>query len=290
MNQTQTTLGGEDSVDGRVLHVAFELSESKWVLAFSDGRAPAAKARIVSIAGRDLKHLSGELAKAKRRFELPARCGVVSCYEAGRDGFWLHRHLQSIGVQNLIVDSASIAVSRRKRRAKTDRLDARKLLAMLLRHQRGEREVWSVVRVPSVEDEDARQLHRELQQLKKEVLQHRLRINSLLVAQGLKLPIGQDFLPQLGLARLHDGRPVPADLQARLHREYQRLGCGRHSCDRSSERVGSWCGRAARSGSTRYDGCSRCAASASTAPGCWSWSSSGGASSTAARRSAARAD
>jgi transposase len=128
-------------------------------------------------------------------------------------------------VQNLIVDSASIEVSRRKRRAKTDRLDARKLLAMLIRHQLGEREVWSVVRVPSVEDEDARQLHRELEQLKKEVLQHRLRIDSLLVAQGLKLPIGQDFLPRLGLARLHDGRPVPADLQARLHREYQRLGC-----------------------------------------------------------------
>jgi transposase len=90
---------------------------------------------------------------------------------------------------------------------------------MLIRHQHGEREVWSVVRVPSVEDEDARQLHRELKQLKKEVLQHRLRIDSLLVAQGLKLPIGQDFLPQLSLARLHDGRPVPADLQARLHRE-----------------------------------------------------------------------
>jgi transposase len=225
MSQTQTTLVGEHSVEGRVLHVAFELSESKWVLAFSDGRTPAAKARIVTIPSRDLERLGSEIVKAKTRFELAEQCRVVSCYEAGRDGFWLHRHLESIGVENLLVDSASIEVNRRKRRAKTDRLDARKLLAMLIRHQLGERDVWSVVRVPSVEDEDARQLHRELEQLKREVLQHRLRINSLLVAQGIKLCVGNNFLAQLGNARLHDGSPVPAGLQARLQREYQRLGC-----------------------------------------------------------------
>src|SRR5262249_6822632 len=95
-------------------------------------------------------------AKAKRRFRLPADAPVRSCYEAGRDGFWLHRHLTANGVDNGVVDSASIEVNRRQRRAKTDRLDAGKLLNLLLRYHGGERKVWSIVPVPSVADEDAR--------------------------------------------------------------------------------------------------------------------------------------
>ena len=82
--------------------------------------------------------------------------GVLSCYEAGRDGFWLHRFLQSHGIENRVVDSASIEVRRRARRVKTDRLDAEKLLTMLHREALGEKGLWSVVRVPAVEDEDAR--------------------------------------------------------------------------------------------------------------------------------------
>jgi transposase len=93
---------------------------------------------------------------------LPEDARVVSCYEAGRDGFWLHRSLVAHSVQNHVIDSASIEVNRRQRRAKTDRLDVRKLLTMLLRFIAGEQKVWSVVRVPSVEEEDRRQLHREL--------------------------------------------------------------------------------------------------------------------------------
>jgi transposase len=192
--------------------------------ALSDGQVPAAKARLVTMPSRDLERLRSEITKAKERFALPADCPVLSCYEAGRDGMWLHRHLASSGVENLVVDSASIEVSRRKRRAKTDRLDARKLLKKLLEYGGGETKVWSVVRVPSIEDEDARQLHRELEQLKKEVQQHRLRLQSLLVAQGVKLSIGRDFVQQLARAQLWDGQPVPPALQTRLRREYERLG------------------------------------------------------------------
>ena len=101
-----------------------------------------------------------EIKKAKLRFGLPANAPVVSCYEAGRDGFWLHRFLLHQGIQNIVVDSASIEVSRRKRRAKSDRLDAIKLVSMLIRWHNGERKVWSVVHVPAVADEDRRQLHR----------------------------------------------------------------------------------------------------------------------------------
>jgi hypothetical protein len=103
-----------------------------------------------------------EIKKAKLRFGLPADAPVVACYEAGRDGFWIHRFLVHEGVQNIVVDSASIEVSRRKRRAKSDRLDAIKLVSMLIRWHNGEKKVWSVVHVPTVADEDRRQLHREL--------------------------------------------------------------------------------------------------------------------------------
>jgi transposase len=86
----------------------------------------------------------------------------VSCYEAGRDGFWLHRYLVAQSIMHHVIDSASIKGNRRQRRAKTDRLDVHQLLTMLLRPLAGEKKVWSVVRVPSVEEEDGRQLHREL--------------------------------------------------------------------------------------------------------------------------------
>ena len=221
--KSQTTLNNNDSATADKLHVAFELSESQWVLAFSDGRRKAATARIVRIPSRDLGRLGDELSLAKKRFGLAKDCPVLSCYEAGRDGHWLHRYLQSIGVQNLEVDSASIEVNRRKRRAKTDRLDAKKLLSMLLRYALGETEVWSVVRVPSVQDEDARQLHRERDQLTKEVGQHRMRIQGLLVSQGVKTAVGKHFLQQLAEAKLFDGQPLPTELNERLRREYERL-------------------------------------------------------------------
>jgi transposase len=116
---------------------------------------------------RDLKRLAREIAAAKQWFELPATRVVRSCYEAGRDEFWLHWHLTSIGIDNRVVDSSSIEVNRRQRRAKSDGLEVRKLLGMLVRYHAGESKVWSVLRVPTVEEEDRRQLHRELRDVEK---------------------------------------------------------------------------------------------------------------------------
>jgi transposase len=172
---------------------------------------------------RDLPRLQEEIAKAKKRFQLAADAPVRSCYEAGRDGFWLHRQLAACGVDNGVVDSASIEVNRRQRRAKTDRLDAGKLLNLLLRYHGGEQKVWSVVRVPSVTDEDARQLHRELQELKDERTEHVNRIKGLLVSQGLTAPeVNKHLAEWLGQARLWDGTAVPPELHRRLLRELER--------------------------------------------------------------------
>ena len=97
---------------------------------------------------------------------------MLSCYEAGRDGFWLHRHLTSQGTENLVVDSASIEVNRRAKRAKTDKLDVKKLLTMLIRYDSGEPKVWSVVHVPSIAAEDSRHLHRQLSTFKSDRTRH----------------------------------------------------------------------------------------------------------------------
>jgi transposase len=178
-----TTHETEGSASAPVLYMALELSNRSWKLAFSDG----AKRRQVSVPAADLAKLACAVAKAKERFKMPASARVVSCYEAGRDGFWLHRHLRSIGIENEVVDAASIEVSRRLRHVKTDRLDGDRLLAKLIRHHAGERGGWSAVRVPSIEEEDARHLHRELERLKRERLAHRVRMQSLLVTQGVRL-------------------------------------------------------------------------------------------------------
>jgi transposase len=204
-----------------VLHVAFELGWNEWKLALTTG--PAQKPRLKTITARDLDALHMEMAKAKKRFGLPAEAVVKSCYEAGRDGFWLHRYLLAHGIDNVVVDSASIEVNRRQRRAKSDRLDAVKLVSMLLRYHGGERKVWSVVRVPSVADEDGRQLHRELAELKDERTQHINRIKGLLASQGLALAAVDETLPErLAAARLWDGTTLTADCQARLLRELER--------------------------------------------------------------------
>src|SRR5215472_10631628 len=167
------------------LHLAFELSWNQWKLAFTIGHGQPARLR--SVAARDLSGLLKEIARAKRRFGLPDDAAVVSCYEAGRDGFWLHRWLVSQGIVNVIVDSASIEVNRRKRRAKSDRLDAAKLVSMLLRYHAGETKVWSVVRVPQAADEDRRQLHREIIAIQDERTQHVNRIKAFLASQGIEL-------------------------------------------------------------------------------------------------------
>jgi transposase len=171
---------------------------------------------------RDLVGLPIEFAKAKQRLGLPADAAVVSCYEAGRDGFWLHRFLTAQGATNLVVDSSSIEVNRRQRRAKSDALDAAKLVNMLLRHMSGEK-VWSVVRVPTTDDEDRRCLHRELSELKDERTSQINRIKGLLAGQGLALrTVDARFPETLAKLRRWDDTPVGPELQSQLLRCHAR--------------------------------------------------------------------
>ena len=204
-----------------VLYLAFELGNDSWKLGFTVGMGQRPRER--NIGARDVAALEREIRLAKKRFGLPETAPVLSCYEAGRDGFWLHRYLVEQGVQNLVVDSSSIEVNRRQRRAKTDRMDVGKLLGQLIRYRSGERKVWSVVRVPSPKDEDDRQLHRELSTLKKERTRQVNRIKGLLASQGVRLPVKADFAQRLESVRAWDGSPLLARLQARLVREYERL-------------------------------------------------------------------
>jgi len=204
-----------------VLYLALELGWDSWKLGFAPGPGPAPRLR--EMPARDVTRLLLEVAEAKRRLRLPADCPVVSCYEAGRDGFWLHHCLLTHGIQNLVVDSSSIEVNRRQRRAKSDRLDAAKLLSMLLRYAGGETTLWSVVQAPTVEQEDARQLHRELLTLQQEATEHTNRIKSLLATCGLAIEIDRHFPKKLKELRQWDGRPLPEALHQRLLQEFERL-------------------------------------------------------------------
>jgi transposase len=175
------------------------------------------------IAAGDILALGEEIGLAKKRFGLPETAPVKSCYEAGRDGFWLHRYLLEEGIENLVVDSSSIEVNRRARRAKTDRLDVGKLLSMLMRYHSGEKKVWSVVQAPSVEAEDKRHLHRQLLTLKRDRTRYINRLKGLLASQGVRMPVGSAFLERLEHVRLWDGSALPSGLKARLEREHAGL-------------------------------------------------------------------
>jgi transposase len=203
------------------LYLAFELGNKEWKLGFTVGFGQRPRERTV-LAG-DLAGVKREIERAKRRFGLSKGARVLSCYEAGRDGFWLHRYLVHIGVRDLVVDSSSIEVNRRAKRAKTDKMDLGKLLTMLMRYDQGEWKVWSVVRVPTVEQEDSRQLHRDLEALRGERTRHINRIKGLLASYGVRMRVDRGFLGRLEIKRLWDGRPVPLGLKKRLVREYERL-------------------------------------------------------------------
>jgi transposase len=216
----RVALQSKDNAGEQKLYMAMELSDKCWRLVFSDG---GEKRRHETMEAGHRMELVEAIRKAKEKFDLSSEAKVVSCYEAGRDGFWLHRYLVTLGVENQVVDSSSIETNRRKRRAKTDRIDGVKLLTMLMRYWGGERGLWSVVRVPSVEDEEGRRLHRELASLNKERTRHRNRIRGLLVTQGLRLEPKGDFLQRLEALTLWDGAPLPLELKGELEREYQRL-------------------------------------------------------------------
>jgi transposase len=197
------------------LYVAFELSAKEWLLTMSVG-AEATRQR-VRIRPGDRDGLERVLGTAKARFGLAPTAPVRSCYEAGRDGFWPHRLLTVLGVTNLVVDSSSIEVSRRARRAKTDRLDGQKLLRMLLRYWGGERDLWHVVHVPSRAVEDARHASRGLTTLQQERTRYRNRLHSLLALHGVaRLRLDEQLPERLATARAWAGEALPPGVQARV--------------------------------------------------------------------------
>lgn len=216
---TETTRSLECSA--ATFYLALELGSTKWTLAFSP--SIAARPRLRVIAAGDLAGLQREIGRAAERFGVPRETPVWSCYEAGRDGFWLHRWLVAQGIRNLVVDSSSIEVNRRRRRAKTDRLDVSHLLTSLQRWVAGERRVWSVVHVPSPEAEAARQLTRELATIREDRTRIRNRLLGLLATQGIRCALTRRFPSQVARVETGDGRPLPPAFHARLLREWAQL-------------------------------------------------------------------
>ena len=203
-----------------LLYMSIELSGKTWGLAFSIGE----KVRHTNVRAGDKFELLQQVTRTKERFGLAADVRVVSCYEAGRDGFWIHRWLQREGIENIVIDPASIEINRRKRRIKTDRLDAEKMVLMLIRYYLlGERALWRVVRVPPEEAEDARRPHRELQRLVRERSAHVTRIKALLATQGIV--VGNVLRMKPGDLRDWQGLPLKQHLLAELQREHDRLSC-----------------------------------------------------------------
>jgi transposase len=218
MNASRTALQGKHTGEAGELYMAFELGEKNWKLSLSDGaRSPSH----YTVAAGDTAVLLECIAKAKARCGLAPEARVHSCYEAGRDGFWLHRWLIARGIDNIVVDSSSIEVNRRARRAKTDRLDGDKLLAMLLRYAGGERRVWSVVRVPTLEQEDERRVHRELGRLGEERTAHINRIRALLVLHNLRVKyVGGRLWQRFWISHAQELAPR---VRAEIEREIERL-------------------------------------------------------------------
>jgi transposase len=211
----------EVSVNESVLYVALELGKKDWKLAMTSGFGVGPLLR--TVASGDWAALDRAIGAARQRFGLAAGGLVVSCYEAGRDGFWIHRALVARGIQNRVVDSSSIEVNRRARRMKTDRIDALKLVRMLVRVCYGEWRVWSEVRVPAVADEAARHVSRERTALTQEQTRLINQMRSWLVTFGAALP-RQRRDGWWTTVRDWSGAALPAAVQARVARAHARLG------------------------------------------------------------------
>jgi transposase len=208
------------------IFVSLELSRSTWlVTSLSPGKGEKMSKR--SVKAGDLAELLKLLAELKRKAQ--ARTDesypIITVQEAGLDGFWLHRALQQEGIESHVVDPASIATPRRRRRAKTDRLDGETLLRALLAYKRGEVRVCAMVVAPSPEEEDRRRLCRERQALIAERIEHVNRIKGLLFAQGIfdYAPLRRDRRVRLEALRTGDGRALLPHLKAQISRELDRL-------------------------------------------------------------------
>jgi transposase len=216
----RTTLEEDTTAAARTLYLALELSQKTWKLAFSVGDR---KVRTMAVPGGAVAAVLKKVEETKARRGLAPHTRVLSCYEAGRDGFWIHRALVAGGIQNVVVDASSIEVDRRKRRAKTDRLDATKLVLQLVRHdERGDG--LRTVRIPTEEQEDERRPHRELERLVKERTGHLTRIRALLATRGVRVKkVSRSFGLMVDVLRTPSGEPLPAKLREELKREAERL-------------------------------------------------------------------
>ena len=225
MDVTPAAAPLSDAAPAATLFAALELSRSTWVVAL---HSPAAdKVSQHRLEGGDAEGLMDLL--ARRRGQAEERTGrpvrIACCFEAGYDGFWLHRWLRARGIENRVLDAASVLVDRRARRAKTDRLDAAGLLRTLMALERGEAQVCRVVRVPTPEQEDARRRSRERSRLVVERGQHTSRIKGLLMTQGIRdfEPTRRDWQERFEALRAPDGRALAPCLRAELLRECRRL-------------------------------------------------------------------
>lgn len=207
------------------IFVAIELSQRSWLVTMHSPERDRISRH--KLDGGDHAGLLALIEKVRARatLKLGSPPAVVSCYEAGYDGFWLHRLLTAAGITNLVFDPASIAVEQRARRAKTDRIDGELLLRTLMGHLRGEPRRVRIVRVPSVEQEDARRASRERDRLIKEQTAHTNRIKALLRLVGMAVgnPRRSDWLSWLDRQREWQGCPVPPHLRAEVAREHARL-------------------------------------------------------------------
>ena len=207
------------------IFVAIELSQRSWLVTLHSPDQD--RVSRYKLDGGDHAGLLALIEKVRTRatLKLGSQPAVVSCYEAGYDGFWLHRLLTAAGITNLVFDPASIAVEQRARRAKTDRIDGEHLLRTLMAHLRGEPRVVRIVRVPSVEQEDARRVSRERDRLVKEQTAHTNRIKALLRLLGMAVgnPRRGDWLRWLEQQRDWRGCPVPPHLRTEVVREHARL-------------------------------------------------------------------
>ena len=208
------------------IFVSLELSRSTWLItSVSPGGGEKMSKRGVS-AG-NVAALLTRLSELKQKAF--ARTGksfrVITIQEAGLDGFWIHRVLQSEGVESHVVDAASIATSRRRRRVKTDKIDGEALVRALLAYKRGEPRVCAMVRAPTPEEEDRRRLCRERKTLTNERVQHVNRIKGLLFSQGIfgYQPLRRNRRRRLDELKTGDARPLPAHLKAQISRELDRL-------------------------------------------------------------------
>jgi len=213
-------------VDLAAIFVSLELSRSKWLVTSLSPGAGERMSKFV-VTGGDVPGLLACLAELQRKTK--ARIGnsfqIVSIQEAGLDGFWIHRILEREGIESYVVDPASIATSRRRRRAKTDKIDGEALVRALLAYKRGEPRVCAMLRVPTPEEEDRRRLARERKALTNERVRHVNRVKSLLFGQGVSdyQPLNRDRRKRLEELVTGDGRPLPPALKAQISRELDRI-------------------------------------------------------------------